>query len=111
MSAYKRKKGNSLTEGVSLFGYYQQQTARIGAITSVRAVRHFHIDALSVSILAGIKASIHYMLRARCRKVTICARGNKSGILSGQCIDQGGFSAVTLSEEGDVEPVGIGGVD
>lgn len=74
MSAYKRKKGNSLTEGVSLFGYYQQQTARIGAITSVRAVRHFHIDALSVSILAGIKASIHYMLRARCRKVTICAR-------------------------------------
>ena len=74
MSAYKRKKGNSLTEGVSLFGYYQQQTARIGAITSVRAVRHFHIDALSVSILAGIKASIHYMLRARYRKVTICAR-------------------------------------
>ena len=74
MSAYKRKKENSLTEGVSLFGYYQQQTARIGAITSVRAVRHFHIDALSVSILAGIKASIHYMLRARYRKVTICAR-------------------------------------
>lgn len=37
VSAYKRKKGNSLTEGVSLFGYYQQQTARIGAITSVRA--------------------------------------------------------------------------
>ena len=37
--------------------------------------------------------------------------GNKSGILSGQRIDQGGFSAVTLSEEGDVEPVGIGGVD
>ena len=36
--------------------------------------------------------------------------GNKSGILSGQCIDQGGFSTVTLSEEGDVEPVGIGGV-
>ena len=74
MSAYKREKGNSLTEGVSLFGYYQQQTAQIGAITSVRTVRHFHIDALSVSILAGIKASIHYMLRARYRKVTICAR-------------------------------------
>ena len=34
----------------------------------------FHIDALSVSILADIKASIHYMLRARYRKVTICAR-------------------------------------
>ena len=30
----------------------EQQTARIGVITSVRAVQHFDIDVLSVSIFA-----------------------------------------------------------
>ena len=57
----------------------------------------FHIDALSVSILADIKASIHYMLRAR---QLLVMRGIQGGQFSVIAIDRCQFGVFADIQRG-----------